>query len=147
MASAKTSPIITAAQQNAIPRFANLPIRRKITEILIICSSIWVAEPGVAFLLDMKYPRIQEETAIKGREKGSILRAKTALSSAIRLSAIISAPKKTILKEITAKIRLIVIALFKILSVPFLEPRANSSAQSFVTAVEIPEVAKVEIKT
>jgi hypothetical protein len=42
---------------------------------------------------------------------------------------------------------LIVIALFKILSVPFLEPRANSSAQSFVTAVEIPEVAKVEIKT
>ena len=106
-----------------------------------------MAEPGVAFLLAMKYPRIQEEIAIKGREKGSILSDKTALLSPIRVLAIISAPKKTILSEITAKKRLIAIALFKILSVPFLEPRANSSAQSFVTAVEIPEVAKVEIKT
>ena len=58
-----------------------------------------------------------------------------------------SAPKNTVATERTAIIRVNSIERLRILRVPFLVPRASSSATRRVTAVHMPEVAKVAAKT
>lgn len=105
--SAAASPNKTAAQAAERPFTIYFLTSIKISKILIPCSKIWESALGVTRLTAMKYPRKQEEIPINGKEKGRILRADKALMSPIKVSAINSAAKNTVTREIAAKIEII----------------------------------------
>ena len=110
----------------------------------IVCSKIFAADGADGFFRAIKYPLIQEDIPIKGRENESILIAGAVRISFIQYTAIGSAKKKKAAVIIT-----LISAVSKkdFLTMRFTDlalPHTSSSATRRVTAVESPEVAKQE---
>ena len=96
------------------------------------CSKIWENALGVTRRSAIKYPRRHEVIPIKGNAKGRILIAVAHLASPRREKAMKSAPKKSIIIEIKAIIRVKDMLRCKIRSGEILRKRTGAADNSGV---------------
>jgi hypothetical protein len=101
----------------------------------------------MALRLAKKYPLRQEHTPIKGSPKQSVFIAKTERGSPTNLVPIKLLKVIIIAVVITAKNKDSPQEILSTFFAPVLSPKESLSVIIRVTAVEIPEVAKVDAKT